>query len=65
MGQRWLVVWLGSRPAGNGDWLHCYSIAPGVRVTLTSRPGPGMLPPHDASYLPALAAIAAAYPASA
>lgn len=64
-GPEYLIIWLGSAQQGNGDWRHYYSIAPGKVVTVTSRPGPGMLPPHEPAHLQYLRSIAAQFPASA
>jgi hypothetical protein len=46
-----LTLLLSSRLLPAGLVQYVYSIAPGVSVTLTTRPGPSMLPPDDPAIL--------------
>lgn len=56
---RWLILLLAAEQVTGGSWAYTYSVAPGVRVKIVTRPGPDMLPAHDDTYARIAAQLAA------
>jgi hypothetical protein len=47
---QWRVLLTRVALTAGGDWAYTYSFRPGRSVTFVTRPGPGMLDPHDDTY---------------
>ena len=61
---QWRVLLVKVAQLGNGDWSYTYSFRPGRTVTFVTRPGPGMLDPHDDTYAELARTAGDHYPAS-
>lgn len=47
---QWRILLTRVAQLANGDWAYTYSFRPGRSVTFVTRPGPGMLGPHDPTF---------------
>lgn len=62
---QWRVLLVRVAMVAGGDWAYTYSFRPGRTVTFVTRPGPGMLDPHDPAFATLARDAGDSYPVSA